>query len=118
MPRRRSPSTLNLMTPVQRAWVAGLLEGEGCFSINNANRATKSIRIQVTMADLDVLEKLQVIVGGGTIRGPHKTRSKKHAPTYTWDLAGYHDCVNLINKVYRHLGERRRSKIDGILAAV
>jgi len=49
------------MTAPEAAWLAGILEGEGSFL------SGKSIAIQVTMTDLDVLERLQPITGLGRV---------------------------------------------------
>lgn len=50
------------MTPEEVAWVAGLLEGEGYFSISSARH--RQARVVCSMTDEDVVRKLHVLAGG------------------------------------------------------
>ena len=46
-----------MITTIEIAWVAGILEGEGTFCMNN-----NSPRLAIAMTDLDVVEKFCKIV--------------------------------------------------------
>lgn len=99
------------MTKSELYYVAGLLEGEGCFTPDR-NRRQNAVYpvIQVTSTDLDVLETLRSTCGG-RIGGPNKVRKATHRPTYVWVLRGP-DAVSLMRKVYPLMHERRQAQID------
>ena len=53
-------------------WVAGLLEGEGCFrvrksSLRKAGGRYTEVRIEVNMTDEGVIRKLYAVVGVGKV---------------------------------------------------
>ena len=73
------------------AWLAGILDGEGCFYINRQrphernDLQTDSFRlfIKVTMGHLPTIERIQSIVKLGTIQN-HAARSKTVNASYSW----------------------------------
>lgn len=71
------------MNELEKYWVAGLLEGEGCFGVYNIKRESGTTRqvykIQILMTDEDVIRKLHSIIGGTIcVQGKHTMRSEKH----------------------------------------
>lgn len=94
-------------------WVAGLLEGEGCFTPKSRklrDRTSFNPLIQVTSTDRDVLERLVSLVGG-RIGGPYPTRRETHRPTYQWQFAGER-ARELMVLVRPLMFERRQKQID------
>jgi hypothetical protein len=110
------------MTEVERAWVAGLLEGEGCFF--PIEYKTKGYgpytyaRVAVLMTDLDVLQRLQEITGIGHINGPTPRKDPRHKPIWHWVASKNKESIILMRAVYPLMGERRRARIDEVLALV
>lgn len=99
------------MTREETAWVAGILEGEGCFDYN---RTPKYPRIRVEMVDQDVIRRLQVLIGG-------KTRliqraNPKWNDTLLLDVNGV-AARKVMAAVRPWLGERRGAKVDSLLSA-
>lgn len=82
------------MEKISGDFIAGFVEGEGCFSLNNNNRRdskSKSLRpmfsIGVNICDKKLLEKIQEEMGCGTIyldKGP-----RKRGYDATHDLASF-----------------------------
>jgi hypothetical protein len=58
---------LHPITTIEIAWLAGLVEGEGCLSYGRTDRRypgkANSIRIHVGMSDRDVIERAAAILG-------------------------------------------------------
>ena len=50
------------MTDLEIAWIAGILEGEGCFTCDTK---TTRLRVQCVMTDKDIIDRLHNIVGKG-----------------------------------------------------
>jgi hypothetical protein len=88
------------MTPEQAAWVAGILEGEGSFV------SSKSIAIQVTMTDLDILQRLRQLTGVGRIYSITR-RKDIHKDAWIWAVQRRAHIRHVINAVLPWLGERR-----------
>lgn len=97
------------MTDQELGWVAGVLEGEGCFDYN---RTPKYPRVRAEMTDEDVIDRLHRLVGG-----------RKHAPkkrkghwkqSYGLIVNGA-EAVALMEAVLPLMGERRRAKIERLL---
>jgi LAGLIDADG endonuclease len=59
-------------------WLAGLIDGDGCFLISAKGYA--SLEITVATADLPMLQKLQTLYGGGlkARAGSHSVRYRLH----------------------------------------
>lgn len=45
-------------------WLAGLLEGEGCFSVRQDGQR-RSPKVLINMTDKDVIERVAALVGSG-----------------------------------------------------
>jgi len=94
-------------------WIAGILEGEGYFGLNN-----NSPRIQLAMTDLDVvehvkniMEKTKVISSHAEHEGKDGSRRKtRYSFTITGDLA-----IQWMMTIYLLMGLRRKSKIRELI---
>mgnify|MGYP001563262373 CR=1 FL=1 len=84
-------------------WLAGYLEGEGCFQSRPS--------IQVATTDPDVARKVRNILNG-TLHGPYD-RGKK--PVWYIALPGPRS-IGWMMTIYTFLGQRRQEKIRGILS--
>jgi len=98
-------------------WVAGILEGEGCFSLRPPSGTSKidRISVQVRMTDLDVLESIQRIIGLGNITGPEI--KEKGKPIWVWQISKQTDVASVMMTVYPLMYSRRREKIRECLNA-
>jgi hypothetical protein len=110
------------MTEAELAWVAGLLEGEGCFfPIEYRTRDYGPYiyaRVAVLMTDLDVLQRLQQHTGIGHINGPTPRKDPRHKPIWHWVASRNKESITLMRAVCPLMGERRRARIDKVLALV
>ena len=101
------------------AWVAGLLEGEGCFSnrANQKNGTNNQIRIALEMTDEDVIRRAAKILHGN-VMGPYVRKSTHGSgfdkPMYRADWAGSR-AAGIMMTVYSFMGNRRQERIKEIL---
>jgi hypothetical protein len=77
------------------AWLAGLIDGEGCFSTlyrhGKGGAASYTLRIVLESRDKFVLEKVQQIAGGRLqYRRPLKSWKPNWSDQWEWNL-GKHD---------------------------
>lgn len=96
--------------PMDIAWIAGIIEGEGCIYINKVRLGKGSlIRVSVRMTDYDTIQSLYDKTGIGRITGPTQHGRKK--PTWDWKVNRLKDVVRLLLAIYPLMHERRRAKI-------
>ena len=108
------------MTPEQRGWVAGIVEGEG--SITRSRRLhgrsiqlSKSTVLIVTSTDPDVVGRLIAFtrVGSFVIE---PARRPGYKPQVRWVVTFWPDVAYVLEEVRDLVGQRRRDQIDRFLA--
>lgn len=100
------------MQTSQAAWVAGIIEGEGCISWNGKGSA----RIRVKMSDRDVIDQLQAWTGVGSIRTDAPRANRKQI--YVWTVDRAEELEVLYADVAPWLMSRRAAKLEEIRALV
>ena len=100
-------------------WLAGLLEGEGCFTTNTPGRtrAQRTPLIAIGMTDGDIMTEVQLTMaelGGRTVK-----RMSRRLPSgkrvYTLNLTGL-PAVKVMCALLPYMGKRRGAKIRAIIA--
>jgi hypothetical protein len=102
----------------ESAWLAGLLEGEGCFIAYKEKNKTCRTRFEVKlkMCDKDVIEKAQEIVPTRTGRIIiSKSKKKNWSDAYAAKWNGK-EAEILARRVLPYMGKRRSEKIKEILS--
>lgn len=101
---------MNQLTERQKGWLAGVIEGEGHFSIPNQIKKPRNSRIRgslvVSMTDQDVIVRLQEITGTGTIFFRKTQLNRKDA--YTWTVGKRSDLMAIICEITEDLCDRRK----------
>lgn len=85
------------------AYVAGLIDGEGCFSIQKANRTFRTT-IQVSMTNRDVTTWLHEQFGGHLGHTPATGNCEE---LYLWVLASKPELAKLIPQLLTYLRVKR-----------
>lgn len=102
-------STPNILTDAEAAWIAGILEGEGCWT----KLSSDGWAISVGMTDLDVLEKMQNLTGIGNLYS-RQPLNENHKLQHAWHVASKRHCEWLSVQVWPWLCSRRRAKLTTI----
>lgn len=100
------------MRDVEIAWAAGVFEGEG--SVTSTGRS--AARASVEMSDLDVLERLQHILGG-RVNGPRQ-RGPRRKPMYRWEVSSRGEVLLVLRLLLPWLGDRRRARAEEVIAHI
>jgi len=101
-------------TKINIAWLAGLLEGEGCFCKHSQ---AKSYNIKLVMTDEDVVRKAYLIAGYGTVRGPI-FRNNSIKPCWEWVVSKAKYTLAIAYAIYPFMGERRSKKIIELINSI
>lgn len=104
------------MSKTELAWLAGLLEGEGCFYLTS-NRQTKKTyhypAVQLCMTDRDIVERAAVLMGTKCW-----ARKANYKPNWNqaWVTAVIGSrAVALMEAVLPFMGIRRSAKIRSLI---
>ena len=104
------------MTSNELHWLAGLLEGEGCFTTSKHPKRGTSARattVAVCSTDADVVERAAALMGTKTMQrlenGPRATRALYRASVYG------HAAAKLMLRVLPLMGARRQQRIKELL---
>jgi hypothetical protein len=92
------------------AWVAGLLEGEGCFSLT---KAKNRMYISCSMTDKDIIEKLYSLIKYGTVIKDKLRPNRKQV--YTWRMSNRREIDIFTSLIKPFMGARRTEKINLML---
>ncbi len=86
---------MNLLSETEAAYLAGLIDGEGCISITRTrtNASAKGCKrgfsyrssVVVAMTDHDVLEWCHRLTGVGNVC-PKRTNVARHKPAWSWSV--------------------------------
>lgn len=102
-----------MITELEIAWLAGLLEGEGCFDI----QGDASPHIKLSMVDEDIVYKAAEIIGTNRIAMAKNGWLKHHKSVFHLNINGYL-AMKIMRLIRPYMGERRGSKIDVIINTV
>lgn len=94
------------MSEIDRAWLAGLFEGEGWSNIYLRPDGTPYVQMGIQSTDYDIIERVQRIAGGTII--PIRPREEHHKPSWQWN-PGVHSAGSVLRAIVPYLGVRRRA---------
>ena len=111
MKSKATPSYVDL------AYVAGIIDGEGCIGIRHSHRDNRPTQyhdfspfLTVAMNDVAVLEKCINVIGAGKITTKHR-KEENRKPTFQFDLSGG-AAIKVLSMVYPFLvGKKDQAKI-------
>lgn len=103
------------MTEAEIAWVAGIVEGEGCITL--VKRQTKrpdaprnTGRLTVKMNDEDIIRRLHSLTGVGTV-------CRESRGQFAWQVQKRADVPPILRTLLPWMGARRTARINEVLAA-
>ena len=101
----------NAGSPINIAWLAGLLEGEGSFVFNRKAGGRCDVRIQLNMTDQDIIERAAKMLG----RSVYRAQRGGDKPQWYVRTTGIKS-ISWIMTIYGLMGARRQKKIRELLA--
>ncbi|MCP4899902.1 MAG: hypothetical protein GY906_23285 [bacterium] len=98
------------------AWIAGLIEGEGCIRWRVWNN-TGYGEIVVAMKDADVIERLHEWTGCGKLYWQRRKTgpSAKYDPLRRWACSRSEDVLSVLELIRPYLGQRRGERADLVI---
>lgn len=87
-------------------WIAGFLEGEGCFSVSKQ----RIPRVNASQVQLWPLEQLHAELGGSIRLQPRRHRNSNHHDAHVWDISGQR-AAGLMMTLYCLMSPDRKRQI-------
>lgn len=101
--------------PAELAWLAGLIEGEGCFGCyQRSGRSDFQLQFALASTDQDVVERAHGVMNLGRVTGPWNG-GRGHKDVWTWRIAHPQAFMTLVSAIWSYMGERRQTKITEAL---
>lgn len=104
--------TIIRLKPTQLMWLAGLIEGDGCFL---QRKDCFSPRVFVAMVDKDTVERFAAPF---KVNVRHVPSRKENWQPYFVAQVGSAAALALCKTLYPHMGKRRQHRIDEMLLAI
>jgi len=99
----------------QIAWIAGIVEGEGCIHIPLTPKpGWVRPTLGVSMTDFDVLQRLQSWTGVGSLAEVKKRRHQTKRIWY-WHVGKQKDVLWLVRLLLPYFCSRRRAKAESVI---
>lgn len=98
------------------SWLAGLLEGEGCFDVRGAKGNRRPcLRVRLGMVDEDVVLCASGFFGGSTVRASSRPARPREKTMYYigWNGAKAEDAMCAVRPF---MGKRRSRRVDELLS--
>lgn len=99
-----------MMNREEVIWLAGLLEGEGCFSIARQHGNLK-VGIVIGMTDYDVILRVSQLFNKNRISSKTLKSGKVYYTAQIWGI----DAIDIMKLLQPHMFGRRSAKIQEIL---
>ena len=104
------------LTETDVAWIAGLLEGEGYFGIDNRSKDRYEISktppspfIKVSMVDEDIIQRLSKLLDKSYFSPSRKTVTGKQV--YTLHIGEKEKVLSILQQILPYMGVRRGERI-------
>lgn len=100
--------TIRQMSPVECAWLAGVIDGEGSIGLYDYGKEGRRVLLQVTNTNEGFVAKVREIVGAGSsvMRFYYTSKLAKDPrklPIYQWGLKGSIRCVEVLKQIAPYL---------------
>lgn len=100
-----------IITPrdLETAWLAGLIEGEGCITFGDKH----GVAVVVQMTDEDVVRRAHDVGRVGNVTGPRLCGP--HKPQWSWRVTSRDEVRDVLVAIRQWMGTRRRQRIEEAL---
>lgn len=105
-----------MICETQRAWLAGIIEGEGHIGWNTNTRKHRVPVVQISMVDEDIIRRAATLMHTLSLGpyGPYGKDAHRRKPHYRVGVYG-RAALAVLRDIRPWLGERRGQKADEML---
>ena len=104
------------LTEIEAAWLAGIMEGDGCFTLHFGKNAKGTPRLALAMTDQDIVDRVAVLLKTESRTTDWRTKGNK--AIWRTTLARLEDLKYTLEKIYPFMGVRRKQRIDELLTNI
>ena len=106
------------LAETERAWAAGLFDGEGSISVSRrrSDPSWRGLGMELPQSSGDgvpaILGRFAAAVSVGSVSGARRSSSGwSRLPQYRWQVSGRHQVSTVVKVLWQHLGPVKRVKI-------
>lgn len=98
------------MTETDKAYIAGIIDGEGSIMLIRHKAGTfPSPTISIASTTLELLDYLKSTIGSGTVRRKNNYRPSVHLDSFTYELRS-DKVIHLLHDIYPYLKIESKKK--------
>ena len=107
-------STVNKLSSIDAAYLAGLIDGEGTVTLTRVHRnRQRGLVVAISNTERGILDHVREVVGGGTIT--NKRRSKEHhTPSFVYHLSDRR-ALNLLEQISPFMKSHKAARSQLVL---
>lgn len=95
-------------TETDKAWVAGLMDGDGCITMRPSGGPFRSPQIVVDNTDLEILHELQRLYEGSLVK--KAKQQAHHRQCWSWRLYGADNIITFLTDILPYM--KCQAKVD------
>jgi len=103
------PPRVSQISPTDAAWLAGIIDGEGCFTIIRRATGVIGISLQISNTCEIMLHKVQRLLGGHITNIPQQPRETRSA--WQWRISAKKDLRRICLTILPYLVSKRPQAI-------
>jgi hypothetical protein len=92
------------LTGIEKGYLAGIVDGEGCFQIEKHGGYYGTVRLAVTNTSDTLMKWLKIRLGGYISKRPYTEENRK--PVFIWEIRSK-QCVDIVSAIYSFLVIKR-----------
>jgi hypothetical protein len=102
---------VNKLTPVDAAYLAGLIDGEGTVTLTRLSKnRQRGLAVTISNTELAILQHVLEAVGVGKITNKRKSRMH-HTPSYTYQIAN-RQALELLRQVGQYMKSHKAGRAN------
>lgn len=106
--------TTKNISPVDAAYIAGIIDGEGTITLTRKHRnENRQLAITISNTEYPLLEYILICVGAGKITGKRTTK-EHHTPSFTYAIYN-RQALSLLEQIYPFLRTYKAARSTIIL---
>jgi hypothetical protein len=106
----QSTPLLPKWTDLETAWLAGLLEGEGCFSLHPGRGKRVYARVSMCSTDRDIVTRACTYMNTRLYAANYRRRPSHYKDKFQTYCVGV-KAIEVMNRILPYMGERRSARI-------
>src|SRR5437868_3677678 len=101
---------MNKLTPTEAAYIAGIIDGEGCIGVRaDKDHIVSMCRIHIGNTSMALIDYITKTLGGGILEADnHHLKNDKWNQVFRFIIYKHQDIINLLEQIMDYLIVKKR----------